>query len=76
MWGLPFHMPSLALHALSPSQWGHINLGSINADVAAQEADYVWAAQRRQVRHKSASESFAPMLRHWHQQTVFALGME
>ncbi|KAL0045751.1 hypothetical protein WJX82_003498 [Trebouxia sp. C0006] len=48
MWGLPFHMPSLALHALSPSQWGHINLGSINADVAAQEADYVWAAQRRQ----------------------------
>ncbi len=52
MWGLPFHMPSLALHALSPSQWGHINLSSINADVVAQESDFVWAAQRRQVRHK------------------------
>ncbi|KAL0041297.1 hypothetical protein WJX77_011458 [Trebouxia sp. C0004] len=48
MWGLPFHMPSLALHALSPSQWDSINLSSINADVTAQEADFVWAAQRRQ----------------------------
>ncbi|KAA6418788.1 MAG: helicase SWR1 [Trebouxia sp. A1-2] len=48
VWGLPFHMPSLALHALSPSQWGHLNMSSINADVAAQEADFVWAAQRRQ----------------------------
>ncbi len=81
MWGLPFHLPSLALHALSPSQWGHINLSSINADVAAQEADFVWAAQRRQVQHKSASESLmpaphAPMLRHWQQQNALALGME
>jgi len=57
MWGLPFHMPSLALHALSPSQWGHINLSSINADVAAQESDFAWAAQRRQVQHTSAQTS-------------------
>ena len=60
MWGLPFHMPSLALHALSPSQWGHINLGSINADVAAQESDFVWAAQRRQVQPKPASQNLVP----------------
>jgi len=81
MWGLPFHMPSLALHALSPSQWGRINLSSINADVAAQEADFVWAAQRRQVQHKPASESLIPaahasMMRHWHQQNALALDME
>lgn len=81
MWGLPFHMPSLALHALSPCQWGHVNLSSINADVAAQESDFVWAAQRRQVQHKSAAESLmpaphAPIVRHWHQQNVFALHAE
>lgn len=49
MWGMPFHMPSLAMHALAPSKWGAINLTAMNADLLAQEHDSTWAAQTRQV---------------------------
>ena len=45
MWGMPFHMPSLAMHALAPSKWGAINLTAL----LAQEHDSTWAAQTRQV---------------------------
>ncbi|KAL3134959.1 Pharynx and intestine in excess protein 1 [Trebouxia sp. C0010 RCD-2024] len=48
MWGIDFHLPSLALHALVPSKWGALNLGAINADLLAQEHDGAWAAQTRQ----------------------------
>lgn len=49
MWGITFHLPSLAMHALAPSKWGALNLGAINADLLAQEHDSAWAAQTRQV---------------------------
>ena len=49
MWGMNFHLPSLAMHALVPSKWGALNLSAINADLLAQEHDSIWAAQTRQV---------------------------
>ena len=67
MWGLPFHLPSLAMHALRPSKWASINLSSINADVLAQEADSAWAAQRRHVSHAvnpSVNPSVNPCVNH------------
>ncbi len=62
MWGLPFHLPSLALHALSPSKWDAINLSCINADVLSQEGDCVWAAQQRQVWSHTAHDKPVPAL--------------
>ena len=49
MWGMPFHLPSLAMHALAPAKWTSPNLSAINADLLPQEQDYAWAAQERQV---------------------------
>lgn len=57
MWGIDFHLPSLALHALVPSKWGALNLGAINADLLAQEHDGAWAAQTRQVPATTAMHS-------------------
>ena len=49
MWGMPFHMPSLAMHALVPSKWSTRNFSAMNADLLTQECDSAWAAQTRQV---------------------------
>ena len=46
---MPFHMPSLAMHALAPSKWSTLNLSAMNADLLFQEQDSAWAAKTRQV---------------------------
>ena len=64
MWGMPFHLPSLAMHALAPAKWTSLNLTAINADLLAQEDEPAWAAQERQVRVaccRTRSETLNPL---------------
>ena len=51
MFGFPFHLPSAAMHALTPPLWQDVGIASINADILAQEENTCWAAQETQAIH-------------------------
>ena len=50
MFGLPFHLPTLAMHALTPSIWQHVSPTQAHAHLLAREETSSWAAQETQVR--------------------------